>query len=194
VWTVGHSTRSLGEFTAVLHAYEIELIVDVRRFPASRRLPHFNAADFEKGLASAGIAYKWLPSLGGRRQSRPDSPNGGWTNSAFRGYADHTASEEFADGLYTLLMLSGGLRSAIMCAELLWWRCHRRIISDVLVSLDYEVIHIRDASVSEKHKLIPPARMIESELSYVPDAAMQLGLEIEQADSKSAGSKSAGSG
>lgn len=169
IWTVGHSTRTLEDFVAVISAYNVELIADVRRFPASRRLPHFNAADLEKDLARSGIEYKWLPSLGGRRQALLDSPNGGWTNSAFRGYADHTATEEFAQGLQELLTLNGGRNTAIMCAELLWWRCHRRIISDVLVSLEYEVIHIRDASFSEKHKLIQPAQLLNGDLTYRPE-------------------------
>ena len=186
IWTVGHSTRTLEDLVAVLSAYNIQLIADVRRFPASRRLPHFNAAELEKGLGRAGIEYKWMPSLGGRRQPLPNSANGGWTNAAFRGYADHTATEEFANGFVELLMLSGGMRSAVMCAELLWWRCHRRIISDVLVSLAWDVIHVRDASFSEAHKLIPPARLFDGELSYLPDSALQLGLGLgipEKADS-----------
>ncbi len=176
VWTVGHSTRLLEDFVAVLSVNDIELVADVRRFPASRRLPHFNAADLERGLALADIDYKWLPSLGGRRHPRPDSPNAGWTNSAFRGYADHSATEEFGAGLTDLLMLSGGLRTAVMCAELLWWRCHRRIIADVLVSIGSEVVHIRDANFSEKHRLVPPARVIDGELNYASDTSLQLGL------------------
>lgn len=178
IWTVGHSTRSLEEFVATLEAYEIELLVDVRRFPGSRRLPQFGAAELEAGLAKNNIAYKWLPSLGGRRQAGPDSPNTAWTHSAFRGYADHTASEEFAEGLEDLLIMSGGMRTAIMCAELLWWRCHRRIISDVLVTLGIDVIHIRDSTHSEHHKLAAPARLVDGQLSYQPDSAFQLGLEI----------------
>lgn len=179
IWTIGHSTRTLDEFVAALRAYEIELVVDVRRFPGSRRLPQFGAVELEKGLTENDVAYKWLSSLGGRRQPLPNSPNGAWTNSAFRGYADHTAAEEFAEGLEDLLVLSGGMRAAIMCAELLWWRCHRRIISDVLVSIGLQVIHIRDASHSEVHKLSAPARLIDGELSYQPDSRLQLGLGID---------------
>lgn len=179
VWTVGHSTRALDDFVATLSAYDIELIADVRRFPGSRRLPQFGAAELEASLAKNGIAYKWLPALGGRRQALSNSPNTAWTNSAFRGYADHTATEEFAEGLEELLVLSRGLRTAIMCAELLWWRCHRRIISDVLVTLGIDVIHIRDSSFKEHHKLGAPARLVDGQLSYEPDAAFQLGLEVD---------------
>ncbi|MEO7366628.1 MAG: DUF488 domain-containing protein [Gemmatimonadaceae bacterium] len=170
VWTIGHSTRTLEEFVAILIAHDVDLIADVRRFPASRRLPHFNSAELEKGLEAAGIGYKWLPSLGGRRQAQFDSPNGGWAHSAFRGYADHIATDEFAEGLTDLLILSGGVQTAVMCAELLWWRCHRRIISDVLVSLEYDVVHIRYAGFSEKHKLAPPGRLIDGELTYAPES------------------------
>ena len=178
IWTIGHSTRTLDEFAGVLETYDIDLVVDVRRFPGSRRLPHFGAAELEAGLASNDIGYKWLPSLGGRRNALPDSRNTAWTHPAFRGYADHVATEEFAEGLEELLILSGGLRTAVMCAELLWWRCHRRIISDVLVSLGIDVIHIRESTFSEHHKLTSPARLVRGELSYEPDSAFQMGLEI----------------
>lgn len=178
IWTIGHSTRTLDEFVGTLETYDIDLIVDVRRFPGSRRMPQFGSAELEAGLAENHIAYKWIESLGGRRTARPDSPNTAWTNAAFRGYADHVATEEFAEGLEELLILSGGMRTAVMCAELLWWRCHRRIISDVLVSLGLDVIHIRESTSSEPHKLVAPARLVDGELSYQPDSAFQTTLEI----------------
>jgi uncharacterized protein (DUF488 family) len=176
LWTVGHSTRSLEEFLAVLRAFGIELIIDVRRFPGSRRLPQFGAESLEGGLRAAGIGYSWIPALGGRRRPDPESTNTGWRHPAFRGYADHVASEEFAGGLFELLMLANGMRSAIMCAEVLWWRCHRRLISDVLVSLDYSVIHIRDETHSEPHALASPARLSEGSLTYAEDTQLGLGL------------------
>jgi uncharacterized protein (DUF488 family) len=175
---VGHSTRSLEDLVDTLKAYDIELLVDVRRFPGSRRLPQFGSAELKAALESNGIAYLWLESLGGRRPAHRDSHNLGWTNSAFRGYADHTETEEFAEGLFELLNVAEGLLTAIMCAEVLWWRCHRRIVSDVLVSLGYDVIHIRDAKVSERHRLSAPGRMVDGVLSYEPDS-VQIGLEIE---------------
>lgn len=178
VWTIGHSTRTLDEFIGTLETYDIELVADVRRFPGSRRLPQFGSAELEAGLARNEIAYKWIPSLGGRRKGLKDSRNTAWTHPAFRGYADHIATEEFAEGLEELLILSGGMRTAVMCAEVLWWRCHRRIISDVLVSLGIDVIHIRESTSSEHHKLSPPARLVHGELSYEPDSAFQLGLAI----------------
>ena len=166
VWTIGHSTRSTEEFLATLAAHEIEAVVDVRRFPGSRRLPHFGAATLEASLRAGGVSYAWIDALGGRRRAGPDSPNDAWENDAFRGYADHTGTEEFANGLFELLMVASGLRTAIMCAELLWWRCHRRIIADVLVSIGYEVRHVRDTSAAEPHELAPPARLVGGVLTY----------------------------
>jgi len=166
VWTVGHSTRSIDELVGVLHAYDIELLVDVRRFPGSRRVSQFNRLELETSLVGNHIDYCWLESLGGRRRVEPHSVNVGWRNEAFRGYADYTATEEFASGLFELLMLAHGLRTAIMCAEVLWWRCHRRIIADVLTSLGASVVHIRDASDSEVHRLASPARVVDGQLVY----------------------------
>ena len=166
IWTVGHSTRSIDELLAVLAAHRIELVADVRRFPGSRRLPHFAAEALEQSLAGAGIAYWWFPSLGGRRRPDPASPNLAWRHPAFRAYADHIATEEFAEGLFELTLLAGGLRTAIMCSEILWWRCHRRLIADVLTSLDVPVRHIRDARIVEPHRLAPPARLVRGELTY----------------------------
>src|SRR4051794_2733658 len=121
IWTIGHSTRSSSEFADLLRLHEIELIADVRRFPGSRRLPHFSATALEHDLGQANIDYRWLPALGGRRRPA-DSVNRAWRHPAFRAYADHIATEEFAAGLDELLMLANGIRTAIMCAELLWWR------------------------------------------------------------------------
>jgi uncharacterized protein (DUF488 family) len=166
VWTIGHSTRTAEEFIDVLAAHEIEAVVDVRRFPGSRRLPQFGSAVLERSLRDAGVSYRWIEALGGRRRPDPASPNDAWENEAFRGYADHTESEEFAEGLFELLMIASGLRTAVMCAELLWWRCHRRIIADVLVALGYEVRDIRDAGAADVHELGPPARIIDGALTY----------------------------
>jgi uncharacterized protein (DUF488 family) len=166
VWTIGHSTRSLDEFLAVLRAHEIEAIADVRRFPGSRRLPHFNEGPLADALERAGIAYRSLPSLGGRRRPAADSINTGWRHDAFRGYADHLASEEFADGLFELVMIAGGLRTAVMCAEMLWWQCHRRLIADVLMTLGYHVWHIQTEKPVDAHRLMDPARLVDGTLSY----------------------------
>lgn len=156
LWTVGHSTRSLDEFLDLLAAHEIELVADVRRFPGSRRLPHFAREPLAAALESRGIAYEWIPELGGRRRPDPDSPNVGWRHPAFRAYADHVATEEFARGLFALLMAAEGVRTAVMCSELLWWRCHRRLIADVVLSLGIPVLHIRDEGPAEPHRLTAP--------------------------------------
>jgi uncharacterized protein (DUF488 family) len=120
----------------------------------------------------------WLPSLGGRRRPRPDSPNTGWRNESFRGYADHLATEEFAAGYTELLSIASGLRTTVMCAELLWWRCHRRLIADVLVAQGHEVLHVRDETPAEPHRLMPPARLIRGRLSYAAPAADQGELSL----------------
>jgi uncharacterized protein (DUF488 family) len=166
IWTIGHSTRTLEAFVAVLHAHAIEAVVDVRRFPGSRRLPQFNEQPLAEGLERAGIGYRSLTSLGGRRRPAPDSINTGWRVEGFRGYADHLASEEFADGLFELLTIAGGLRTAVMCAEMLWWQCHRRLIADLLVSLGYQVLHIQTEKPAEVHRIAAPARLAEGVLSY----------------------------
>lgn len=166
IWTVGHSTRPLEEFLDVLAAYRIEALLDVRRFPGSRRQPQFQAEALEGSLAVRGLAYRWLPSLGGRRRPDPQSSNVAWTHPAFRAYADHVASEEFAAGLFELLLIARGLRTALMCAEVLWWRCHRRLIADVLTVLGLRVLHIRDARLVEIHRLAPPAHRVSGRLTY----------------------------
>jgi uncharacterized protein (DUF488 family) len=178
IWTIGHSTRSIDDFLAVLAAHEIETLVDVRRFPGSRRLPQFGSDALAAALGAHDVAYRWIEELGGRRRPDPASPNDGWRNDAFRAYADHIATEEFARGLSELLTLAAGSRTAIMCAELLWWRCHRRLIADVLTSLAHEVRHIRDVGVAELHELTPPARMVDGVLTYVsPERQTKLDLD-----------------
>jgi uncharacterized protein (DUF488 family) len=166
IWTIGHSTRGIDEFIAVLRAHEIELIVDVRRFPGSRRLPQYSSDALAASLAASGIAYAWIPALGGRRRPDADSPNTGWRHAAFRAYADHVSSAEFAEGLAELLDVAHGMRTAIMCAEVLWWRCHRRLIADVLTFVGYNVVHIRDATHADTHELKPPAHLVRGRLSY----------------------------
>lgn len=150
----------------MLAAFRIEALLDVRRFPGLRRQPQFQAEPLARALAVRGLSYHWLPGLGGRRRPDPRSSNVAWTHPAFRAYADHVASEEFAAGLFELLLVARGLHSALMCAELLWWRCHRRLIADVLSVLGLRVVHIRDARVVETHRLAPPARLVDGRLTY----------------------------
>ena len=166
IWTIGHSTRSSDELRDLLAVHRIELVADVRRFPGSRRLPHFASEPLEGDLAKSGILYRWIPELGGRRRPSATSVNTGWRVPAFQAYADYIATEEFACGLEELLMLASGLRTVIMCAEVLWWRCHRRIISDVLTTLGVEVVHLRDEGPGEPHVLKPPGHLVGGQLSY----------------------------
>ena len=140
--------------------------MDVRRFPGSRRLPQFHSAALAEYLGANGIAYCWIESLGGRRRLNPDSINTGWRNDSFRAYADYTGTEEFAAGLFELELLARGLRTAIMCSEILWWRCHRRLISDVLTFEGWRVEHIRNESPADPHELQSPARVVRGELTY----------------------------
>lgn len=167
IWTIGHSTHTLQEFLDLLAEYRIEAIADVRRFPGSRRHPHFASDALAATLPAHGIAYQWIPRLGGRRKVQPDSPNTAWRNAAFQGYADYTASAEFAEGLAELLKLAASKRTALMCAEAVWWRCHRSIISDVLKLRGIEVIHIIDATHTTVHPYTSAARIVDGRLSYV---------------------------
>lgn len=163
---MGHSTRTADDFLHLLKAHDIELVADVRRFPGSRRLPHFESHALAAQLAATGIAYQWLPALGGRRRSNPDSVNVGWRHPAFRAYADHLATEEFAGGLFELMLLAQGLRTAIMCAEALWWHCHRRLIADVLTTLGFTVVHIPSLGAARVHQIAPPGRIARGSLWY----------------------------
>ncbi|WP_447731514.1 DUF488 domain-containing protein [Rhodanobacter soli] len=173
IWTIGHSTRTLQEFLGLLAEYRIEAIADVRRFPGSRRHPHFASDALAATLPAHGIAYQWLPKLGGRRKVQPGSPNTAWRNASFQGYADYTATAEFAEGLAELLKLAAGKRTALMCAEAVWWRCHRSIISDVLKLRGIEVIHIIDATHTTVHPYTSATHVVDGRLSYAP---VQAGL------------------
>lgn len=166
VWTIGHSTHPLDEFLALLDEYRIEAIADVRRFPGSRRYPHFATEAMAESLPAHDIAYQWIPKLGGRRKVQPNSPNTAWRNASFQGYADYTGSPEFAEGLHELLKMAAGKRTAMMCAEVLWWRCHRSLVSDVLKLRGIEVIHILDAKHTTEHPYTSPAQVVDGRLSY----------------------------
>lgn len=152
----------------MLRTYEIELLADVRRFPSSRRYPHFGLPALRESLAEAGIAYEHFPELGGRREPRPDSSNTAWRNAAFRGYADYMETMEFAAGIVRLQQLARSRRTAIMCAEAVWWRCHRGLISDYLKAAGTEVIHILSATKSELHPYTSAAHLEAGRLVYTP--------------------------
>ena len=172
LWTVGHSTRSWDELLAVLTAHGIGALADVRRYPLSRRHPQFNRDALESALPAAGLRYTWLEALGGRRYPRKDSRNQAWRTTGFRGYADYMETPAFArarDDLLELGRTARTARTAYMCAELLWWQCHRRLISDSLLALGHEVLHIQDETPPTPHKITPPATIHDGQLSYSPE-------------------------
>jgi uncharacterized protein (DUF488 family) len=158
-----------------LRSHDIQVVADVRRFPASRRHPHFSRENLEPELAAQSIDYRWLPALGGRRSPRADSANTGWRVAAFRGYADYMETPEFAEALAGLVELAGARHTAIMCAEALWWQCHRRLIADALLAVGHEVVHILSRDEATPHKLLSPASLQNGRLSY---AAEQPDLQL----------------
>jgi uncharacterized protein (DUF488 family) len=166
LWTIGHSTRAAEQLVEILREHLIERLVDVRSFPGSRRYPHFNKSELARHLESLGILYSHVPALGGRRRPIPGSKNTAWQNPSFRAYADHMESEEFRKGIEELFELAQTKRTVVMCAEALWWRCHRSLIADYLKSTGVEVIHIIDARKTESHPYTSAARIVEGRLSY----------------------------
>lgn len=166
LWTVGHSTRSIDEFVSLLTSFEIQVLIDVRTFPGSRRYPQFNKERLSESLAESGIEYQHFPELGGRRKAKPDSLNLAWRNESFRGYADYMETDDFRDGIKLLLRVAQGRRTVVMCAEAVWWRCHRSLISDYLKVNGVEVTHIFEAGKSQEHPLTSAAQIVEGELSY----------------------------
>ena len=166
MWTVGHSTRPIEVFIALLKTHDIQLLADVRITPYSRRNPQFHSEGLVKSLADAGIQYRHMPGLGGRRKTRPDSVNVGWRNESFRGYADYMETRELGNALDDLMATAQGLRVAIMCAEAVPWRCHRSLISDALVSRGWTVRHIISANSLQTHTLTPFAKLEEGRLTY----------------------------
>lgn len=166
LYTVGHSTRSAEEFVRLLRAHGIECVADVRTLPRSRRNPQFDTEALARTLAETGIEYVHLPRLGGLRRPRRDSRNTGLRSAGFRGYADHMETEEFEAGVTELLALAGRKRTAFMCAEALWWRCHRSLLSDALVARGIEVRHILGEQRAEPHRLTPCARIVGARPTY----------------------------
>jgi uncharacterized protein (DUF488 family) len=167
IWTIGHSTRPIDEFIALLQTHGIKAVGDVRLLPGSKRYPQFNRDALANSLGQHHIGYDHFPELGGRRKARPDSQNTAWRNPSFRGYADHMETEPFRSGIARLLELSSTAGAiAIMCAEAVWWRCHRALVSDYLKVRGIEVIHILSASNVEPHPFTSAANVINGELSY----------------------------
>jgi uncharacterized protein (DUF488 family) len=166
LWTIGHSTRKAEEFQELLRTNQIFSLVDVRSYPSSRTYPQFNRAELSSALSQMGIDYYHLPALGGRRKPKPESRNTAWQNSSFRAYADHMESAEFEQGINVLLELAREKRTTIMCAEAVWWSCHRSLIADYLKAGGIEVLHILSATRVELHPYTSAARIVEGKLSY----------------------------
>lgn len=166
LWTIGHSNRPLEQFLELLTQHGIEAIADVRRFPGSRRQPQYAQEALAASLSEQDIIYRWIPTLGGRRRPLPNSPNSAWRNLSFRGYADYMATPEFESGLAELRELAAVKRTAVLCAESVWWRCHRALIADVLKAAGVEVLHILDARQTVSHSFTSPAHIVDGRLSY----------------------------
>ena len=169
-YTIGHSTRTLDELIEVLHAHSIQTLVDIRSFPMSRRLPYFNRESLEKALPAAGIKYVWMKALGGyRKKIREDSPNVALRSPSFRNYADYMLTEDFQHGMGELIHLAEQSRTAYMCAERVYFRCHRMLVSDWLVAHGHQVLHIEGTGPAKPHKLTAEARLSDDQLIYRGD-------------------------
>ena len=168
IWTIGHSTHSLDEFVAMLHSFEIEIVVDIRSFPGSRKFPQFNKEALEKSLPENKIAYTHLKKLGGRRKVDPESKNTIWRHPAFRGYADYMETNSFVEGIKELTEIAQQQRTAYMCSEAVWWRCHRSMVSDYLKAQGWDVQHIMQINKSSEHPYTQPARIVDGKLTYLP--------------------------
>lgn len=170
LFTIGHSTRSFAELAEALQAHSIQTLVDIRAFPISRRLPHFNREALETSLAGAGIRYVWMKPLGGyRKKILEHSPNIGLRNASFRNYADYMLTDDFQHAMDDLIRLGDQARTAYMCAERMYFQCHRMLVSDWLVAHGHEVWHIDGAGPPKPHKLTAEARMIDGQMIYRGD-------------------------
>ncbi|MBA3648013.1 MAG: DUF488 domain-containing protein [Chitinophagales bacterium] len=166
IYTIGHSTRTLEEFLNILKSFQIKALADVRNFPGSKRYPHFNKEILKTSLANNEIKYLHLKQLGGRKKAIEYSKNTAWRNTAFRGYADHMQTEEFTTGINILEKLSSSERTAFMCSEAVWWRCHRSLISDFLKVEGWDVKHIMAFGKAEVHPFTSPSKIVNGKLSY----------------------------
>jgi uncharacterized protein (DUF488 family) len=176
LWTIGHSVRQWEEFVAMLAATRIETLVDVRRFAGSRRNPQFGGEAMDAALAEEGIDYAPMPELGGRRDTRADSPNLAWRNAAFRGYADYMETSPYRAARERLAALARNQRTAVMCAEAMWWQCHRSLISDDFKASGWEVIHLLSPGREQAHPYTSAARIVEGRLDYTLPADPQTSL------------------
>ena len=169
VWTIGHSTHTLEEFIAMLHPFKIDIVVDIRSYPGSRKFPQFNKEALEISLPENKINYIHLKKLGGRRKVNPESKNTSWRHAAFRGYADYMVTDSFAEGIKELTEIAQQKRTAYMCSEAVWWRCHRSMVSDYLKAEGWDVQHIMGVGKATEHPYTQPARVVDGKLTYLPE-------------------------
>ena len=173
LWTIGHSTREWDVFTGMLREAGIEALADVRRYPGSRRNPQFSAEAMGAALPEAGIAFVAMPALGGRRAPRKDSPNTAWRNVHFRGYADYMDTGDYQAARDRLAELATARRTAVMCAEAMWWQCHRSLIADDFKAAGWTVLHLMQPSRTEEHPYTGAARIVDGRLDYSPEGPRQ---------------------
>ncbi len=167
VYTIGHSTRSLDDLTAALQAHQIKVLIDIRAFPMSRRLPHFNRESLQVALPQTGIEYQWEPSLGGRRKKIcKNSPNLALRNDSFRNYADYMLTDEFRAAIQNVIALAETKNTAIMCAERVYFQCHRMLVSDWLFLHRHKVLHIDGNGTTREHRPLPEARLHNDNVIY----------------------------
>lgn len=166
IWTIGHSAHSFETFVAMLENFQIEVLADVRRFPGSEKFPQFSKSYFERYLPENGIKYQAIPLLGGKREPKAESENTVWQNPSFRGYVDYMDSNNFREGIRALSSTANHYKTAIMCAEAVWWRCHRGLISDYLKTEGWIVMHIMGIEQIIEHPYTQAARIINGKLSY----------------------------
>lgn len=166
IWTIGHSARTLDEFVEMLLSFEMEVLVDIRHFPGSRRNPQFSKESLSRELPLRGIRYVHLVDLGGRRKPAVDSVNDAWRLDAFKGYADYMHTPQFKDAYAQLLEIAVNARTCIMCSEAVWWSCHRSLVSDLLKSEGWTVTHIMGNGKSQEHPYTSAASIVDGKLSY----------------------------
>ncbi|MDR2234993.1 MAG: DUF488 domain-containing protein [Chryseobacterium sp.] len=166
IYTIGHSTRSIEDFVSLLKEFNIELLVDIRRFPGSRRYPWFSKENLEKELPENGISYLHMEALGGRRKVQPGSQNDRWRNDSFRGYADYMETDEFKQAVGKLEDIASGKTTVYMCSEAVWWSCHRSMVSDYLKAEGWKVLHIMNHGKTEEHPYTSAARIVDGHVCY----------------------------
>ena len=166
IYTIGHSTHSIEVFLSMLQSFDIKTIVDIRRFPGSRKFPQFDQESLKTSLEEVEIQYIHLVDLGGRRKANKDSKNTSWNNESFRGYADYMETEAFEKAIEQLEHIALKQTTAYMCSEAVWWRCHRSMVSDYLKAKGWNVLHIMNIAKAQEHKYTAPARIVDGKVFY----------------------------